>query len=251
MNLSIQKLINEELRRKDQERASRDQTTWHASRLGSCLCGTYLARLGVKPDVEIDDRLLRVFDLGNKIEDWIIDLISKQNQYEIKTQERLLDESLNLSGYYDLYIKDKETQEEEIVEVKSKNSQAFWYMEKKGEGAQIHHKMQNWSYLYMTGIERGRIIYVSKDDQCILEYPIFLEDEKLRTQVLDQLSILREAWEKKIPPKPAPKGSWQEKYCNHHKQCLKQEKYLERDPLFYKDLLISKVVNNNKKSITI
>lgn len=230
---SIQQLINNELRKKQDEREPRTQTTWHASALGSCMCGQYLSRLGVKPDEEIDDRTLRVFQMGNHIEEWVVDLIKKQEGYEIETQGRVFDEKLNLSGYYDLKIKNLETGKEIINEIKSKQSRSFWYMDKKGQGAQDSHKMQLWSYLYGTGIEEGRIIYVSKDDMSILEYPVFLKDKVLEEVVLNQLQILNEAWRLKLPPLPAPKDSWQAKYCSHHKKCLTQKEYYQEKPLFY------------------
>lgn len=238
MIFSVQQLIDNTLEEKNKERVNKSQVTWHASSLGSCLCGVYLNRLGIKP-VEFDKRTLRVFDMGNKIEDWVVELIKKQDKYEIKTQQRIFNEEYNFSGYDDVEITDKETGETEIWEIKSKHSRSFWYMDKKGQGAMIHHQMQLWSYLNFREagkIEKGKIIYISKDDSCILEYPIFLNNSKLRTRVLDQLNILNKAWKFKTPPPPAPEGSWQAKYCNNHEECLKQEKYLNIKPLFYQDL---------------
>ncbi len=231
--ISIQQLINSELRKKQNEREPRNQTTWHASALGSCMCGQYLQRLGVEPDQEIDDRTLRVFQMGNHIEDWVMGLIKKQEGVEIETQGRVFDEKLNLSGYYDLKLKHLETGKEIINEIKSKNSRSFWYMDKKGQGAQLSHQMQLWAYLYALQIDEGRIIYVSKDDLPILEYPIFRNNEKLEKLVIDQLNILNEAWGKKIPPLPAPKDSWMTNYCNYHKKCLEVKEYLNKEPLFY------------------
>lgn len=261
MQFSVQKIISDSIRKKEENRGERLQTTWHASALGSCLCGQYLARLGVKPDEAIDDRTLRVFDMGNKIEDWVVSLIkdnefvmednATKRQYQIETQGRVLSEKYNFSGYYDLSLKDIRTQEKEIVELKSKHSKSFWYMDKQGQGAQDSHQMQLWSYLEFTETDKGRIVYISKDDLAVLEYPIFRNNEELRRLVLDQLEVLNEAWEQKIPPKPAPPESWQAKYCNCHSKCLQQEKYLEREPLFYKDLIKEKKLSTNKKTIKI
>jgi len=250
-SFSIQTLINDKLRKQEEQRQPKIQTTWHSSSLGSCLCGTYLARLGAKPDQPFDDRTLRVFTMGKKIEDWIIEIIKEQPDYESETQGRILDEQLHLSGYYDLRIKNKQTNKEFLYEIKSKHSRSFWYMDKQKQGAQDSHKMQLWSYLYVTGIEEGRIIYVSKDDLAVLEYPVFRNDKQLEEQVLNQLEILNKAWELKLPPLPAPEGSWQAEYCGFHKQCLqqKQKEYYNIEPLFYQKVKKEKV--DNKKSITI
>ncbi len=232
---SIQQLINNQIRKENDSREKKEQLGWYVSSLGSCLCGTYLSRLGLKPDEEFDDRTLRVLRVGNQTENWIIDLIKQQEGYRALTQTSLMNSELNLRGRYDLYLQHIETGKELIYEIKSKHSKSFWYMEKKGEGAAEQHKMQLWTYLYLAKIEEGRIVYVSKDDLSILEYPIFLKDEKLKEIVLDQIGILNEAWKKKLPPLPAPQNSWQAKYCNFHKQCLKQKNHLDKEPLFYKN----------------
>jgi len=232
---SIQQLINNQIRKENDTRGKKEQLGWYVSSLGSCLCGAYLNRMGLKPDEEFDDRTLRVFKVGKQTEDWIIDLIKKQEGYKALTQTLLTDDGLNLRGRYDLYLQNIETGKELIYEIKSKHSRSFWYMNQKGEGAGEQHKMQLWTYLYLAKIEEGRIVYVSKDDLSILEYPVFLKDEKLKEIVLDQINILNEAWKSKIPPLPAPEKSWQAKYCGFHKQCIKQKDHLERIPLFYKD----------------
>ncbi len=232
---SIQQLINNQIRKENDSREKKEQLGWYVSSLGSCLCGTYLSRLGLKPDKEFDDRILRVFKVGKQTEDWIIDLIKKQEGYKALDQTLLVDDDLNLRGKYDLHLQNINTGKELIYEIKSKHSKSFWYMDKKGEGAAEQHKMQLWTYLYLAKIKEGRIVYVSKDDLSILEYPIFLKDEKLKEIVLDQIGILNESWKKKLPPLPAPQNSWQAKYCNFHKQCLKQKNHLDKEPLFYKN----------------
>lgn len=248
MNFSIQQLLNQRLKREENRKP---QTTWHSSSLGSCLCGTYLARLGAKPDKEIDDRTLRVFKVGNIMEDFIIDTLKTLEDYEIETQNRFENTKFNLSGKFDLKIKNKQTGKELIYEIKSKHSRSFWYMNDKGQGAQLSHKMQLWTYLEANKIEEGRILYVSKDDLSLLEYPIFLNDVFLKELVEDQLEILNEAWLKQVAPKPAPQGTWMADYCNYHEQCLKQEKYLEKEPKFYQLEAKKLPIKNNKKILKI
>jgi len=220
MFIPIQDFINNALRKKQDSRPAKEITSWHASQIGSCMRGIYLGRLGKQPDVPLDDRTLRVFDMGNKIEDWIVDLIKAEN-IDIETQVRIEDEELNISGYADAVIKHKK--EQEVLEIKSKHSRAFWYMDKKGEGAQRHHMYQVWLYLYVLKIEQGSIIYISKDDSSILQYSVRRDDEQLKTEVMDILDMLNRCWKEKIlPPLPDSK-SWQAKYCSFHKQCLALE----------------------------
>jgi len=219
--IPIQNIINQAVR--SRKRKKKEITSWHISKIGSCMRGTYLERLGVKPDKEIDDRTLRVFDLGNKVEDWVVDLISSQDGVKIETQTRVEDKKLGVSGYSDVIIKYKG--DRVLYEIKSKNSRAFSWMDKKGEGANRHHEYQTWMYLRLLGIEKGNIIYISKDDMRVLEYPVLLSNESLEQEVMSWLNSMNKAWKSKdISLLDLPeKDSWQAKYCRFHKTCKGQK----------------------------
>ena len=135
--------------------------------------------------------------------------LKKQDEYHLYQQVELADPEYNLTGHLDGYLVEADLTKkgtvvpksfdifETIVECKSKNSKAFWYMDKKGEGAQVHHKMQLHTYLYMMNkyggtlpdgtvipprsghLKQGCILYVSKDDMAMLEYPVYLNDTEL------------------------------------------------------------------------
>ena len=225
--IAIQDLINNSIKEtNDARRKDYKQTSWHISSLGSCLRGIYLKRAEAKPDTEMDERTLRVFDVGNKIEDWVVELLKTQD-IKVETQVRAEDKELNVSGYADVVVENKDGKE--VLEIKSKHSRSFWWMEKKKQGAQRSHQYQLWMYLWLLNIERGRIIYVSKDDLSILEYPIFRNDESLKKECFEQLEFLNKAWKAKDPSiLPLPEnGKWgnqndfQSKYCSFHKQCVK------------------------------
>ena len=219
MEFSIQKLINDQIA---SERTPRLPQSFSPSKLGSCLCGVYLERLGVKPDEDFDERTLRVFKIGKVFEDWVVELVRKQST-NIETQVEFRWEEYDVHGFVDLVV-DKKL----IYEIKSKHSKGFWYMDKKKEGANQHHKEQVWVYMKCLNIPESRIIYLSKDDLAILEYPIFLDDKELEQSVISQLEILNKAWKEKVPPAPVqdPKD-WRATYCRWHKTCLSQEKYLD------------------------
>ena len=212
----------------DTPREKREITSWHASGFGSCPTGRYLERLGVEPDEPFDQRTLRVFSAGTKFEEWMIELALKglpDAQISLTQQVRVEIGDWGVSGYADAVV---DVSGERIVyEIKSKHSRAFHWMEKMGEGAMRQHQMQVWLYLHGLGIEEGRILYVSKDDLCMLEYPVYHSDGELSAEVANEVSLLNRAWEAKLPPRPIedPKA-WQNKYCRFHKQCLAQEKYL-------------------------
>ena len=215
---SIQELINKKI---NVGREKKEITSWYSSGLGSCMRGRYLERLGNEPDKVFDDRILRIFSVGKLFEDWIVDLVKSIEGIQVETQGRVEDKKLGVSGYWDMKVtKDGKSL---LYEIKSKHSKAFWYMDKQNEGANEQHKLQLWPYLWLTGIEEGRILYASKDDLAILEYPVYRNDEKLRKAVFDELALLNKAWqEKNLEILPLPDSTaWQAKYCRWHKQCVK------------------------------
>jgi hypothetical protein len=190
------------------------------------MCGRYLERKGVAPDEEFDNRTLRVFSAGKKWEDWVMDNIKKNTDIEVEQQLDFEVVSHNLTGHCDARI--TKDGKRKVLEVKSKNSRAFWYMHKKGEGANLHHKMQLWSYLWGLDEEEGAVLYVEKDTETVLEFPVYRSDSYLEKLVLDELNTLNRALKEGLPPEPVRDSTdWRYKYCRWHKQCMSQPAYLK------------------------
>lgn len=221
-NFSFQSLVNDAIEAEQDNREDYEQTTWHPSALGSCLTGAYLQRVeGLQK--EFDTRTLRVFKVGKQHEEWIEELLEKK-EIDFEREVRIEIPEWNVSGRVDVVVNG-----EMPIELKSKHSRAFWHMNKKNKGPNEHHKMQLWTYLKALDLPEGRIVYISKDDLSILEYPVFLNDEELAEKVEHEFSILNRALEEQLPPKPVEdKKDWRYKYCNlHEEHCLQQDNYLE------------------------
>jgi len=242
IEIPIQKIIDSSF----EAQTKREMKTWYISKLGSCLRGAYFERLGVEADKELTMRELRVFDMGNLVEEWVINKITKvKDNWNLRIidrpepwmnrenlivefdkergQIRLQELILGISGRPDLIV--EFGGKRKVYEVKSKHSKSFWYMNKMGEGAMRQHEYQLWCYLFLLGVDEGSIIYVSKDDQAILEYPVFLNNKQLREEVMNEINLLNLAWEHKKPellPLPDEK-SWKTKYCRYHSHCLMGE----------------------------
>lgn len=224
-------------------REKREIKSWHASGFGSCPTGRWLERMGLPPDEEFDERTLRVFSAGSKFEDWVLDLAypNLPEGIGLDRQVRIELPEWDVSGYADAvvrrFLRDPSEYEADIepmpvwslvYEVKSKHSNAFHWMQKKGEGPMRQHQMQLWLYLKALGIPEGRLLYISKDDLSFLEYPVMLDDERLAAEVEAEALMMKRSWDEKLPPPPiADPKAWQNNYCRWHKQCIKQPKYLE------------------------
>jgi hypothetical protein len=227
-DLNIQQLIDDSLREKENSREKKEQISWHISSIGSCMRGQYLSRQGAKPDTEIDNRLLRVFDKGNKEEAWLIGLIKENKKVRdglitVEEQVRVEDKDLGISGRADLLL--QQGDKKRLYEIKSKNSLSFRYMiGPYGKGPQREHEYQLWTYLYLLDIPEGRLVYSSKDNSLILEFIVYRNNQALKTEVMDYLTKLNWCWKEKVLPPLPDKTSWQAKYCKFHKQCLALEK---------------------------
>lgn len=228
MDKSFVGLYNEELIKSSPDREKKEIKSWHASGLGSCPTGRYLERMGVPPDKEFDARTLDVFAVGKAEEEFFLSVLANSEKMKLEQQVRIESKELNATGYADFVAQFPDNGIAIVGEIKSKHSKAFWYMEKKKEGPPIHNKMQLWLYLYILKIPEGRLIYISKDDRCKLEYPVYLNDKTLEKLVLDELDMLNKAWEAKLPPPVLfDNKDWRATYCRWHKKCVCQKEYLK------------------------
>ena len=101
MNIPIQDIIDKAIKEERENREKREQDAWHISSLGGCLRGVYFERLGNKPDYEFDSRTLRVFNVGNLMEDWLVGKLKTQEDIvKVETQIKVEDIDLNITGTY-------------------------------------------------------------------------------------------------------------------------------------------------------
>jgi hypothetical protein len=211
--LSLQDLIDEAVR----EREEKDKTSWWPTDLGKCLAGAYWRRMGALPDREFADRQLRVFAAGRLFEEFVVRQVAARTE-DYETQLRIELPEHDLTGYADLRVGGV------LYEVKSVHSRKFWWMQRRREGPDRHALMQLYVGMMALGLPEGRLVYVSKDDLCIVEYPVSLKDQRLREAVLADLEALNRAWRDNVPPEPVPaleggKLNWRATYCDFHASC--------------------------------
>ena len=90
-----------------------------------------------------------------------------------------------------------------IYEFKSINSMAFWNKKDYLTDAYPHHLLQLYGYLKANQMEEGRILYISKDDLMMAEFPLYYPNEKLEKLLNEDIEQMSHYILNKIePPKP-------------------------------------------------
>jgi hypothetical protein len=222
-NWLIADLWNTSLSIERKDTKTRDYIT--AGDLGSPFLDRYYKMKGIKPSNDYDERTLRVFATGNefhhliyKVFEKIGILIDKEFYCEIPATE----DTLRVLGFADakvggfsdwneakqrvkqygfseaietiaLKIIDRISTEypdgldERIIDVKSINSNAFWYKKGYIGSGYPHHKLQLYTYLKALNIKTGALMYISKDDlsleECIVLNPSVSLEEKWQEDI--------------------------------------------------------------------
>lgn len=157
----ISQIIGDALLKDQKERADRQRSgLWNPSSFGRCYRYQYWNRLNEKQTNPPDDRALRVFRMGYMVEEFVL-------SYAPEGDRQVLVQTPDVKGFAD-YVRDNE-----VWEIKSQHSRAFWYMHKNDftlEENKKEHILQGMYYVINLGKEYLRLVYVSKDDLCIQEY---------------------------------------------------------------------------------
>jgi hypothetical protein len=217
---SIQELIDKALERKgDRVRSGK----YSPSSLGRCYRAQYWNRKDEPVSNPAEDRVLRVFKAGDLFHEFVQDVIIANNP---EAKKEVLIETEDFKGYADLVLED------EVVDLKSQHSRAFWYRSKltwnELEPNLLPNILQVVFYASNLGKDRARLVFISKDDLAIQEFPLSVGNYSLKLG--EEIATLRDFWHYEALPPAAPRaypdkeGKPAEcKYCNWKDTCDKIE----------------------------
>ncbi|MHA1853861.1 MAG: hypothetical protein ACTSUF_10215 [Candidatus Heimdallarchaeaceae archaeon] len=213
----IQQLINEALLKEQQKRRPSSGKI-SPSQMGYCYRRQYWYRKGEPASNPFDARTLRIFKVGDIFEEFV----SKYLPEDMGRQ--VLVETEDIKGYADFVTKD------EVIDIKSQHSRGFWWMNKDNYNINEEKKpniLQVMTYAYLLDKPKGRLVYVSKDDLCILEYGFHIN--KWVKEIENELSTLKDFWSKGVLPPAQPRCYWnkKEKKFKECEWCLYQDKCKE------------------------
>ena len=96
---------------------------------------------------------------------------------------------------------------ETILEVKSINSLAFWGHKNRNEDDQFigydHHRLQLLAYMLAKKLDKGHLLYVSKDDLCLQQVPV-LKGGELEEKFWVDVKQMSEYFSTDTTPSPLP-----------------------------------------------
>lgn len=234
----------------------REREHLYVTDLSACPTSVWLQFNGQRK--EVDDRTLRVFEMGNIMEDFLIDAYKQQGvliDSQIPVRYDINDKKEFLHGRADALIRD-ENGDYLLLEIKTQHSNAFHWRKKEAtlQGknliAKDHHIEQVCLYYNKLKDEypglKMAVVYISKDDMCIDQVPVDPEiADDVVARALNKAAILETAISGGIKPPPIPslveeetlyynkkimkwKVNWKAKYCDLHHICTQDEKWLEK-----------------------
>lgn len=196
-NISIQELLDKALEKKEERIRSHK---YSPSSFGRCFRNQYWNRKDEPPSNPPDKRTQRIFRAGHLFHDFVQSAILTHYP---EARKEVLIENDNYKGYADLVIND------EVIDIKSQHSKAFWYRKgvewKDLEPKLYSNILQVMWYAIKLEKSRARLVFVSKDDLCINEYGMEVND-KWRKEVDGELFILNTFWQEQELPLAIPRA---------------------------------------------
>lgn len=212
-SMNVQEIINRSLEKKEKRQRSGKMSP---SLFGRCYRLQYWDRLDVEQSNPPDERLLRVFACGTRFHDWVQGLIIKEYP-EAKVEVEITTEDVH--GFADMVMDDT------VTELKSQHSNAFHHLRKIDKTIaekQPTHVLQVTAYAYLLNKDFAQLVYISKDDLCILQFRITMTAEAAQ-KVCDEIRINREFFLGGKTPPPLPRTKWDCDRCNYRDHCKEVE----------------------------
>ncbi len=205
------------------ELPKREIGKYYPSEIGKCLRNLYYS---YKYPKETKPKLLKIFEMGNMVHDFIVKVLESEKipeielvGYEIPVKYEI--EDFVISGRIDDVILLKTNGKKILVEVKSTKDI------RNVREPQNTHLIQLQFYMRITGIKEGILLYVDKSN---LETKSFYVeyDEHWSDLIIERFKMLHKSLVEDELPKPEakliPELSWMCNFCEYRDKCEKNEK---------------------------
>jgi len=191
---------------------------YYPSEIGMCMRKTWLS---YKYPTELKPELLKIFQMGNIIHDFVVDVLKseKNPDVELLKSEFPFKEEIDdflISGRVDNLILLKMSGKNVLIEVKSTSDTSFV------REASSHNIAQLQLYMHFTGVRNGMLLYVGKKD---LQSKVFVidYDEKQALEIVERFKKLHACLTKEVMPDPEAretnKTNWMCRFCEYKDKC--------------------------------
>jgi len=226
-----------EQRKRNESRLKRkaEDSYWNPSSMGLCKRAHYFRRKNISTDTK-EERDDFVTELGNMTHEYVSNACEKMGIL-ICSEKTIIDNDTNLKGRFDNLV--RLSRGIAMVDVKSQRPEAFFRRAKEEDKVKHHQKVQLAAYDYLANKyllhiypelvnpDTGKIVdycimyYVDRGGGCRDELPLLFEDSFIKKYVLSELDELNRYYDNNIIPPSEAWGTWQCKYCNYKKTCMK------------------------------
>jgi len=155
---------------------------------------------------------MRIFQIGHVIHDYVENVLKREGKL-VASETHLqyqLDHDILLSGHYDAMIQDNGSLK--LVEFKSTKALP--------KQAYDHHVIQLNTYLVITGLTQGYIVYIEKNTLKTRQF-IVERNNEMFCDVILKLKLLDKHLKEQTLPNP--KKTWLCKFCDFKEKCEKEE----------------------------
>lgn len=189
---------------------------YYPSEIGGCIRKTWFSYKNPK---EVEADLLRIFEAGNLLHEFISDAIKSEKNPEIELVKnempiKIEEKDFVISGRIDNLIMLKLNGKQYLVEVKSTK-----FLPKQ---ANESHEMQLQLYMHATNIHKGFLLYIQKDNLQTLAFELEY-NEDIAQKILRRFKELHLSLKNNKLPKAEAKldkeKNWMCSYCAYKEEC--------------------------------
>ncbi|VVB76432.1 CRISPR-associated exonuclease Cas4 [Candidatus Tiddalikarchaeum anstoanum] len=193
---------------------------YYPSEVGTCLRKTWYS---YKYPSEIEPELAKIFEMGNIIHDFIVQVLKSEKNPEISLLEsefpfKVDIDDFMISGRVDNMIKVKLSGEVYLIEVKSVKDIKYT------KEAAPHNIVQLQLYMHFTGVHNGLLLYVDKGNLKTKVFEIEYNKEKAE-EIVNRFKMLHKHLKEDIMPEPEGRAhkeiEWMCKLCEYRDKCEK------------------------------
>ncbi len=193
---------------------------YYPSEIGGCLRKVWYS---YKEPQEPDPELSKIFELGNILHDFIVDVLRSEKNPDVEllsneTPIRVEIDDFVVSGRIDDVILLKSKGQTYLVEVKSTANTDYV------KDLNPQYVGQLMFYMHASNIHKGILLYVDKKNLKTKAFEIDY-DEGEAQRIIDRFRRLHKSLVDNVPPEPEakqdPRKAWMCNYCPYAEKCRK------------------------------